>query len=445
MKTGLVVNGLWRSQYPPIGRAVGVSLIVNNMALARSLQTAGKFVIHRYTNPSGFHDEGYNAHRNIPHTQYAEKLIQAHGYDNIDIPMYATNEASTSLNLTAYRDMCQYFANTYQYIHDKGFTVYGWNSPPASHDSYLVDNGAYDPLINFFSANRDRAVMCFHDYDDFTLVRFNNDEKDYKRLDDPNYVAWSKWSEVINPASSWHLYHYTRVIERARLLNKPIRAGLTELGWSNIPDNGTASETARLNAMFTRTPVNDSLLNGQMTLGAYWKHVYPQSSLEEAIKDQLAHYVMLTRKFYPEVEFFTFYAYKYGEEHGQHVSDETISTIASMSQAPTAPSPTGRPVVIRPAGNYDVNVRAQPTTASPILGTIFSGKITTLVLYETSRGWREIGFNGGIAYVSAKFTTVSDVVQPNPVTVTATYTYNTNDSTEVATHQQIQGLIARLR
>lgn len=441
MHVGFVANGDW-SQYEAVGNMVGASVIVNNMALARALKNAGRFVIHRFTNPSGFHDEGYNEHRNIPFTQYAEKLIQAHGYENIDIPMSVVNEASTSFSIEAYREMCQYFAGAIEYIVNKGFTVYGWNSPPASHDAFLVNGGAYDPLIDVFHRLRSKAVMCFHDYDDFNLVRHFNDEKDYNRLDDRNYVAKENWAKVINTGSSWHLYHYTRIIERARQLGKPIRAGITELGWSNIPDGGTASAVARLNSMFPRTPINDSALNGQMTLGAYWAHVYPNWSLEDVIREQLTHYLGLVRNLYPEVEFAVIYAYRYGQAHGQDVTDQTIHTVASLSQT-TPPPPTGKPMIIRSAGNYNVNVRVAPNTSATIIGTIKPSG-TSITFYETVNGWHKILWNGQTAYTSAQYTVLSPAYQPDYVYVTTNYRYDRNDTGQTITHNQIQGLLKTL-
>lgn len=439
--TGFVANGDW-SQYESIGRVVGASVIVNNMALARSLKNAGRFVIHRFTNPSGFHDEGYNEHRNIPFQQYAEKLIQAHGYNNIDIPMSVGNEMSTGFSIAEYRGMCEYVAKAIEYIAEKGFTVYGWNSPPASHDAFLVNGGAYDPLIDVFHRLRNKAVMCFHDYDDFNLVRHFNDEKDYKRLDDRNYATKENWSKVINPSSSWHLYHYTRIIERARQLGKPIRAGITELGWSNIPDPNTQGDVNRLNAMFPRTPVNDSILNGQMTLGAYWAHVYPNWSLEDVVREQLAHYLGLVRQFYPEVEFAVIYAYRYGQSHGQDVSDQTVSSVISLSQTSTPPL-VGRDMWIRSAGNWNVNVRSAPTTSTSIIGSI--GRIDTpITFYETVNGWHKILWNNQVAYASAQHTTLTLRAVPEWVYVTAQYRYNKNDLAHVGIHNQIQDLIGDL-
>jgi hypothetical protein len=364
---GIDANGHWHTQFYGIGKQLQTVLIINNMDLARALKSAGvPRVIHRFTNPDGFHDEGYNEHRNTPFPVYAEKLAQAHGYNNKDIILSLANEASTELNLTSYRTMNQYFADAMEYLAKKGFILAGYNSPPASCDPMLVDGGAYDPLIEVAHKYPDNIILCFHDYDDFALVRFGaNDEKDYSRLDDRGYVAKENWSKRIVPGASWHLYHYTRVIERARKLGKRIKVGITEIGYSNIDDDGTKGQVERLNRKYPKPPVNAPILNGQMTLHNYWADVYPQWSWDKVCDEQLRHYLGLVGQFYPEVIFATFYAFAYGDLHGQNIwNTPLVERIIAINGSPPLPPKPPAPPVTPPAPENWALCMASPKLSS---------------------------------------------------------------------------------
>jgi len=383
---GIDVNGDWHSQFYPVGRELKTCLIINNMGLARALKSAGvPRVIHRYTKPLGFHDEGYNAHRNIPSITYGETLALAHGYNNRDIIISLANEASTSRDPVSYTEMHQYFADAMEYLATRGFVVAGYNSPPSSCDSMLVDAGAYDPLIEVADKYPDNIILCFHDYDDFSLVRFGaNDEKDYTRLDDRGYVAKENWSKRIKPATSWHLYHYTRVIDRARKLGKHIKVGITEIGYSNIDDDKTKAHVERLNRKYPKTPVNAPILNGQMTLHNYWTDVYPHQSWDMVCDEQLRHYLRLVEQAYPEVLFATFYAFGYGGQHGQDIwNSPLVNRIIAISKesgaVPQTPPPTAKPPIrenwalcmASPALKSYANLRAGTSTNTPELTRIY--------------------------------------------------------------------------
>ena len=74
--------------------------------------------------------------------------------------------------------------------------------------------------------------------------------------------------------------------------------------------------------------------------------------------------------------------------------------------SPTA-SPTPAPTVTDIEGS--LNIRSAASTDSEILSEAYAGDRFEVLTENYSEGWHEISYNGGKAYVSAEFVTVSEM------------------------------------
>jgi hypothetical protein len=445
---GYKVNGNWGSQYFPIGTQLPVSVIVDNLPLARELANRGKFVIHRFVNLNGVKDEGISQwHYDMGADKYATALANAHGHNNKDIWIYVFNEPNRG-NVSDQQVMLDFAVAVGQRLIDMGFKIVLLNTPPASWREDWLAQGTADNLLRFASNNRDRVIIGYHDYSDISMVLYGNGEKDYSKLSDPNYVRKDNWAKSINPDTAWHVGHVTRLVRRARQLGLTIRLGCTEFNYINLFDPPNEPHKRQLGQQFPPSPVRSVLdLNvhdGQHTLHGYWRAMYPQWTWEQVVMEQIKWYASVMATW--GLEFVTFYAFGFSAEHGADYwnDNEFHRQLIEWQKPVTPPPPVGRDVMIKPAGNYGVNVREQPSVSSSRIGAIFAGQSVAVKYYETTpTGWHKILFGGGIAYVSAQHTTIIEASRP--VTVTATYTYNANDMNEVRIHNQIQGLINSLR
>lgn len=411
MKFGYKINGDWASQAYPIAGQLPVSVVVNNMALARSLKNSGKFVIHRFTHLNGVQDEGFNDfHKSIGAIEYANRLAQAHGLNNRDIWLYVFNEPSIG-NPTDMLTFITYAIATFTRLKELGFSVVGLNTPPASYPSEWVNSGVYDPLINYAHNNKTSFILGFHDYSDLSLVRFGNaDAKDYSQMDNRAYVAPANWSIAVNPPTAWHIFHITRLLVRAREQGKRIRLGCTELGFSEMPDTANLPDVRRINAKYPKTPVNAPTLNGQHTLHAYWQDMYPNWSWEQVVMEQLKWYSRLA---WSEIEFATLYAFGFGggagqdfwndnEFHRQFIAWQKVG--GTPPQPPVTPPPANV-VYLTSTGNA-TRIRTAPSVLAKIIGNVT--RSTPAVLLSTANGWHKIVWQGKIGYCYAQFVKVSN-------------------------------------
>jgi hypothetical protein len=404
MKIGYKINGDWHTQAYPIAIQLPVSVVVNNLTLARALADAGKMVIHRFTHIGSQQDEGFsNWHKQMPPELYGQKLIDAHG-NNTDIWMYVFNEPNVG-NEADMRMFIAYAVRAFSYILSRGYKVVGANTPPASYPEKWVNAGVYDELIDFAHTNRDKFIIGYHDYSDYHLVRFGNDEKDYDQLDNPDYVKQSNWSTIIRSSTAWHLHHITRLIIRARERGKTIRLGATELGYSTMPDTANLRGAKALNDKYP-----PHRLNGQHTLFSYWASMYPQWSWEQVILEQTKQYAKIA---YPEVEFATFYAFGFGGADGQDfwnddqfhrllINWQNVNTSSQTPplNPPVAPPVSGQKVKMSSTG-CTTNVRLAPNMFAKRIGVIKCHDEVDL-LKRNNTGWHKIRFNGMVGYVSAR-------------------------------------------
>ena len=424
IKIGYNYNGGWYTQAQPIASQLSCALVINNMALAKSLVQSNKIIIHRYTDLNGVKDEGFGEwHKSIGALAYADELIKAHGAQNKDVWMIAFNEP----NVGTLEDMVffiGYAIQVFNRLRLAGFKVVGINTPLASIPADWVNAGAYDPMIDYAHAYRYVFIWGYHDYSDFALVRFGaNDEKDYSRLDDRGYVAPANWSKVINPATSWHLFHITRVIQRARDMGKRPRFGATELGYSEVEDSNTEAQVNRLNSIFPASPVG-GVLNGQHTLHAYWRAMYPDWSWEQVVMEQLKWY---SARAWVEIEFGMLYGFAFGGEHGQDFwNDGAFHAMLINWQKevivtpPVIPPPIGGKSVYLTSTGSSTNIRKGASTATAIIGAVTVD--TPAILMETANGWHEILWDGRIGYVSAQFVIVRDAPSQARVFMSSTGT-----------------------
>lgn len=409
MKTGYKISGDYPTQAYPIASQLPVSIVVNNMSLARSLRNAGKMVIHRYTSIEGNVDEGFSLwHKSMSPVQYAEKLASAHGAGNKDIFIYVFNEPNVG-SIPDMRVFITYAIATFTRLRELGFDVVGVNTPPASYPADWVNAGAYDPLINYAHTFKTSFILGYHDYSDFSIVRFGStDAKDYSQLDNRAYVAPSNWSTGINPTTAWHIFHITRLLVRARGQNKRIRLGCTELGFSEMPDTANLPDVRRLNAKYPKTPVNAPTLNGQHTLHAYWQDMYPSLTWEGVVIAQLKWYSRLA---YSEIEFATLYAFGFGGSAGQdYWNDNSFHSQLiewqrgnNTTTPPPVTPPNGTTVYLTSTGNA-TRIRTAPNIFARIIGNVTRN--TPAIILGLSNGWYKIKWNDQFGHVYAQYVTV---------------------------------------
>lgn len=409
MKLGYKINGDWSSQAYPIAGQLPVSVVVNNMALARSLKNSGKFVIHRFTSINGQTDEGLSQwHKSIGAIEYANLLAQVHGLNNRDIWLYVFNEPHAG-NADDMRALVAYSIATFNRLRELGFSVVGLNTPPASYPAEWVNAGVYDPLTTYANDNKTSFILGFHNYSDLSIARFGaNDAKDYAQMDNRAYVAVSNFSTAINPSTAWHMFDISRLIVRARAQGKRIRAGCTELGFSEMPDTANLPDVRRINAKYPKTPVNTPNLNGQHTLHAYWQDMYPNWSWEQIVLEQLKWYSRLA---YSEIEFATLYAFGFGGGAGQdYWNDNTFHSMliqwqkvgGTPPQPPVTPPPANV-VYLSSTGNA-TRIRTAPSVLAKIIGNVT--KNTPAVLLSTANGWHKMVWNGQVCYCYAQYVIV---------------------------------------
>lgn len=449
MKIGYKVNGLWASQYHPIGTQLPVSVIVNNMPLARQIANTGKMVIHRFESLGGTKDEGYSAwHRSIGAEQYAQLLASAHGESNKDIWIYLLNEPNVG-NINDQREMLRFVEVAGRWLVQRDFKVVVVNTPPASWRGDWIEAGASDALLSWASQNRNSVIIGYHEYTEFHLVQFGAGERNYERFGDPTYVSKSNWASSINPDNSWHIGHVTRLIRRARQLGLKPRFGCTEINYGDVQDPPNMNAKISLARQFPPSPLSWSLNgitlhNGQHTLHGYWRAMFPQWTWEQVVIEQLKWYSNIMGNLWG-AEFATLYAFGFGGEHGQdYWNDQAFhNMLIQWQNTTTTPPIVGRDMYIRSAGSWNVNVRSAPNTSSPIMGTIGQANIP-ITYYETVNGWHKILWNNKTAYVSAQHTVLVPRQMPEWVNVHTSYRYDKNDTKQVDIHNQIQDLLKLL-
>ncbi len=103
---------------------------------------------------------------------------------------------------------------------------------------------------------------------------------------------------------------------------------------------------------------------------------------------------------------------------------------ASPSPSPSAsPSPTPAVEMIQVATVSEIegslNIRSADSTDSQVLSQAYPGDHFEVLTENYSEGWHEISYNGGKAYVSAEYVTVSEM---DASVLSATPAPNQNDS-----------------
>jgi len=403
MKLGYKINGDW-NQALPIAGQLPVSVVVNNLGMARELRNQGKFVVHRFTHINGVQDEGWgDFHKSIGAIEYANRLANAHGVNNKDIFIYVMNEPHAG-NADDMRALIAYSIATFTRLKELGFSVVGLNTPPASYPSEWIDSGVYDPLTIYAHNNKTSFILGYHDYSDLSIVRFGaNDAKDYSQMDNRAYVAPANWSTSINPPTAWHILAISRLIVRARAQGKRIRLGCTELGFSEMPDTANLPDVRRINNKYPKTPVNSPTLNGQHTLHAYWQDMYPNWGWEQVVLEQLKWY---SRVGYAEIEFATLYAFGFGGGAGQDFwNDNEFHRQFILWQRGNTTPPPANTVYLSSTGSA-TRIRTAPSVLARIIGNVTRN--TPAVILSTANGWHKIVWNGQVCYTYAQYIKISN-------------------------------------
>lgn len=92
--------------------------------------------------------------------------------------------------------------------------------------------------------------------------------------------------------------------------------------------------------------------------------------------------------------------------------DNSSSSVVSGQPATTTPTPTPAPQTakaLRVTADSGLNVRAQASTDSEILGLAENGERLALMLEDPQNGWYQIQYEGQTAYVSADYAEVIEV------------------------------------
>lgn len=447
MKIGFKVNGQWASQYFPVGAQLHVSVIVDNMPLARSLADMGKMVIHRFETLNGTKDEGYGGwHKSIGEEQYATMLATAHGDANKDIWVYVLNEPNCG-SIEEQREMLAFVEAVGRRLVERGFKVVVINSPPANWRGDWIDAGTADSLLSWASQNRNSVIIGYHEYTEFHLIQFGAGERNYSRFNDPNYVSKSNWATSINPDNSWHIGHVTRLIRRARNLGLNPRFGCTEINYGEVQDPPNMDAKVSLASQFPPSPQMWSqdgitLHNGQHTLRGYWQAMFPQWSWEQTVIEHLKWYANIMGVW--GVEFMTLYAFGYGGSHGQdYWNDLEFHNQLIQWQSAIIQPPQPASAFIYPRDVYNVNIRKSPVNGA-IIGYVPANGFITVNYIALENGWHKFTWNGTTTYTSAQYSKVIYPTTPDIKTVNLSYDYDNNDAVQRATHNQIQSLVDSL-
>ena len=97
---------------------------------------------------------------------------------------------------------------------------------------------------------------------------------------------------------------------------------------------------------------------------------------------------------------------------GNDKGDENSSSGLNNTPATTSPSPTPEPQnakALRVTADSGLNIRAQASTDSEILGLAENGERLALMTEDAQNGWYQIQYKGQTAYVSADYAEVIEV------------------------------------
>lgn len=97
---------------------------------------------------------------------------------------------------------------------------------------------------------------------------------------------------------------------------------------------------------------------------------------------------------------------------GNDEGDENSSSGLNNTPATTSPSPTPEPQnakALRVTADSGLNIRAQASTDSEILGLAENGERLALMTEDAQNGWYQIQYKGQTAYVSADYAEVIEV------------------------------------
>lgn len=97
---------------------------------------------------------------------------------------------------------------------------------------------------------------------------------------------------------------------------------------------------------------------------------------------------------------------------GNDKGDETNSSGLNSTPATTSPAPTPEPQTakaLRVTADSGLNIRAEASTDSEILGLAESGQRLALMMEDAQDGWYQVQYNGKTAYVSADYAEVIEV------------------------------------
>ena len=183
-------------------------------------------------------------------------------------------------------------------------------------------------------------------------------------------------------------------------------------GWYTITFNG---QTAYISAKYT----SETDPSAQPTpTPSQTKTVYTTENLKVRAQPNTSADVLGTLKKGTKVETYSlkdgWYEIKYNGKTGYISAKYTSETDPSAQPTPT-PSQTKTVYTTE-----NLKVRAQPNTSAEVLGTLQKG--TKVETYSLKDGWYEIKYNGKTGYISAKYTSDVDTLQPSPSPVVTVYT-----------------------
>lgn len=97
---------------------------------------------------------------------------------------------------------------------------------------------------------------------------------------------------------------------------------------------------------------------------------------------------------------------------GGDKKDENSSSVSSGTPATVTPTPTPAPQMakaLRVTADSGLNVRAEASTDSEILGLAENGQRLALLMEDAQNGWYQVQYEGKTAYVSAEYAEVIEI------------------------------------